>query len=263
MGCAMHCRLTRPMRLQLSSVSCRLSGREDTSALNRRSLSSKTVYWRRRSGCRFGHFPPHGPREPTYDGRARRYDTASRPDCRNASANAPRPLRLAYAGPVLRVRGDQLRPERQFNEVGVELFGTEQAEADIEIVLLAANALMAIGVTDLSIDLNVPTLTPMVCDAVGMDDATAERARLALDRKDAAGVAALEGEAAPNLRRATGRGRANGPALAASRSWIYPRPRVLNAKGWKKSRGGYRIRCRIWLLRLIRSRTADSNIIPD
>ena len=111
-------------------------------------------------------------------------------------ANAPRPLRLAYAGPVLRVRGDQLRPERQFNEVGVELFGTEQAEADIEIVSLAANAFMAIGVTDLSIDLNVPTLTTMIYDAVGMDDATAERARLALVRKDAAGVAALEGEAA-------------------------------------------------------------------
>ena len=58
---------------------------------------------------------------------------------------------------------------------------------------------MAIGVTDLSIDLNVPTLTLMVCDAVGMDDATAERARLALVRKDAAGVAALEGEAAQIL----------------------------------------------------------------
>jgi len=111
-------------------------------------------------------------------------------------ANAARPLRLAYAGPVLRVRGDQLRPERQFNEVGVELFGTENAEADIEIVSLAADALAGVGVQDLSVDLNVPALTPMVCDAVGMDDATAERARLALDRKDAAGVAELEGEAA-------------------------------------------------------------------
>ena len=130
-------------------------------------------------------------------------------------ANAPRPLRLAYAGPVLRVRGDQLRPERQFNEVGVELFGTEQAEADIEIVSLAANAFMAIGVTDLSIDLNVPTLTTMIYDAVGMDDATAERARLALVRKDAAGVAALEGEAARDLRRAYGRGWANGLGLGS------------------------------------------------
>src|SRR5665213_3412789 len=28
-------------------------------------------------------------------------------------ANAPRPLRLSYAGPVLRVKGNQLNPERQ------------------------------------------------------------------------------------------------------------------------------------------------------
>ncbi|MBO89153.1 MAG: ATP phosphoribosyltransferase regulatory subunit [Rickettsiales bacterium] len=109
---------------------------------------------------------------------------------------AARPLRLAYAGPVLRVRGDQLRPERQFNEVGVELFGPQQAAADIEIVSLAADALMGVGVKDLSIDLNVPMLTPMVCNSVGMDDAKMERARLALDRKDAAGVAELGGEAA-------------------------------------------------------------------
>ena len=110
--------------------------------------------------------------------------------------NVARPLRLAYAGPVLRVRGDQLRPERQFNEVGAELFGPQQAAADIEIISLAADALIGVGVKDLSIDLNVPTLTPIICDSVGMDDATMERARLALDRKDAAGVAELDGEAA-------------------------------------------------------------------
>ena len=81
--------------------------------------------------------------------------------------NAARPLRLAYAGPVLRVRGDQLRPERQFNEVGVELFGPQQSAADIEIVSLAADALLGVGVKDLSIDLNVPTLTPMIFDSVG------------------------------------------------------------------------------------------------
>ena len=31
------------------------------------------------------------------------------------------PLRLCYAGQVLRVRGSQLRPERQFTQVGLEL----------------------------------------------------------------------------------------------------------------------------------------------
>lgn len=114
-------------------------------------------------------------------------------------AKTPRPLRLAYAGPVLRVRGDQLRPERQFYEVGVELIGTDRAEADAEVIALAAEALMSVGVKDVSIDINLPALTPTVCTALELDDATSERARLALDRKDTAAVAALGGPAAEVL----------------------------------------------------------------
>ena len=56
---------------------------------------------------------------------------------------APRPLRLSYAGQVLRVKGEQLRPERQIGQVGVELIGTASAAADAEAVLLAAEALRA------------------------------------------------------------------------------------------------------------------------
>ena len=33
-------------------------------------------------------------------------------------SRSPRPLRLSYAGEVLRVRGGELRPERQFGQVG-------------------------------------------------------------------------------------------------------------------------------------------------
>src|SRR6476619_6313963 len=41
-----------------------------------------------------------------------------------------RPLRLCYAGQVLRVRGTQIVPERQLPQVGVELIGSEAAAAD-------------------------------------------------------------------------------------------------------------------------------------
>jgi ATP phosphoribosyltransferase regulatory subunit len=37
---------------------------------------------------------------------------------------APRPIRLSYAGQVLRVKGEQMRPERQIGQAGVELIGT-------------------------------------------------------------------------------------------------------------------------------------------
>ena len=74
----------------------------------------------------------------------------------------PRPLRLSYGGNVIRVRGSALKPERQFAQVGTELIGVDTAEADAEAVLLAVDALRAIGVADLTVDLNLPTLVAAV-----------------------------------------------------------------------------------------------------
>jgi len=127
-------------------------------------------------------------------------------------ANAPRPLRLSYAGQVLRVRGSQLRPERQFSQIGVELIGASELAADAEVVSLAGDALTGLGVEGLSIDLNLPTLVPLVCQGLGMDAADADRARLALDRKDAAAVAAFGGQAGPVLSEMLA---AAGPAASA------------------------------------------------
>jgi ATP phosphoribosyltransferase regulatory subunit len=122
-------------------------------------------------------------------------------------ANAPRPLRLAYAGNVLRVRGSQLRPERQFMQAGVEIVGTEEAAADAEIILLATDALGKAGVENLSVDINLPTLVPALCRALDLDEETQIALRAALDSKDAAAVAAAGGQAAVwlgALLRATG-----------------------------------------------------------
>lgn len=114
-------------------------------------------------------------------------------------AQAPRPLRLCYAGQVLRVEGTQLRPERQFGQAGVELIGAATSAADAEVVLLAADALAGIGVEDLSVDLNLPPLVPAVCAAAALGGEALAKARSALDRKDAAAVAALGGKAAALL----------------------------------------------------------------
>ncbi|PWC33325.1 ATP phosphoribosyltransferase regulatory subunit [Azospirillum sp. TSO35-2] len=113
--------------------------------------------------------------------------------------NEARPLRLCYAGQVLRVKGSQLRPERQFTQVGVELIGPLEAEADAEVVLLAVQALTAIGVPHLSVDLCVPTMVSRICAGLGLGEDEIRRLRAALDRKDAAGVAAVGGPAAALL----------------------------------------------------------------
>jgi ATP phosphoribosyltransferase regulatory subunit len=128
--------------------------------------------------------------------------------------NEPRPLRLSYGGQVLRVKGSQLRPERQFGQVGVELIGTLLPTADAEVVLLAYRALDAVGVNNISVDLNVPTLVPAVCRALDLPEDETARLRQALDRKDAAEVAAVGGKAAELLASLM---RASGPADRAVR----------------------------------------------
>ncbi|ARJ65120.1 ATP phosphoribosyltransferase regulatory subunit [Magnetospirillum sp. ME-1] len=111
----------------------------------------------------------------------------------------PRPLRLSYAGQVLRVKGSQLRPERQFGQVGIELIGSDAASADAEVLVMTAEALIDLGVAGVSADLALPTLVPAVFAAYGITGEAAERLRAALDHKDSAMVATLSGGAAPLL----------------------------------------------------------------
>ncbi|HQT84749.1 MAG: ATP phosphoribosyltransferase regulatory subunit [Acidiphilium sp. 37-64-53] len=111
-------------------------------------------------------------------------------------AAAPRPLRLAYAGQCLLVRGSHLAPERQVAQAGIELIGPDLPEADAEIIIAAAAALEAAGVASISIDLTMPPLIPAL-----LGDTAGQPALVrALDRKDTAAIAALGGALAPTLR---------------------------------------------------------------
>jgi ATP phosphoribosyltransferase regulatory subunit len=134
---------------------------------------------------------------------------------------APRPLRLCYAGQVLRVKGSEMRPERQVGQVGAELIGSDEVAADVEVVTLAAAALAASGVSGLSVDLTLPTLVPAVCAGFGAAG-TADALRGALDHKDVAGVAEAGGAAAPLLVKLVAAAGAAKKAVAALRALDLP-----------------------------------------
>ena len=104
-------------------------------------------------------------------------------------SHAPRPLRMSYAGQCVRVRGAALEPDRQVAQAGIELIGDDSPASDAEMVLVAAAALAAVGLTRLSFDLTMPPLVAALLDAAGGERRPA-LAR-ALDRKDAAAVAAI------------------------------------------------------------------------
>jgi len=107
----------------------------------------------------------------------------------------PRPLRLSYAGQVLRVTGSEIRPERQVGQVGAELIGAAGPAADVEAIAVAGEALAAIGVPELSVDITLPMLVPAVVEAYGIAEGRAAALRAALDHKDAAAVAEVAGAA--------------------------------------------------------------------
>jgi ATP phosphoribosyltransferase regulatory subunit len=115
-------------------------------------------------------------------------------------ATTPRPLRLCYGGPVMKLRADQLRPERERMQVGAEIIGSDSVAAAVEIVNVAIEALQRAGVTGLTIDFTLPDLVPMLADGpmpVMASDVDALRARL--DAKDAGSIAELGESATPYL----------------------------------------------------------------
>ncbi len=121
-------------------------------------------------------------------------------------ARAQRPLRLSYGGPVLKLRGTMLRPEREVCQVGAELIGRDSVAAAIEIILLAIEALAAAGAAQITLDLTLPDLVEALAHrALPLSGDKVDAVRARLDAKDAGGLAALGAEAYLPLLAAAGR----------------------------------------------------------
>ncbi len=95
----------------------------------------------------------------------------------------PRPLRMSYGGPVVKLRATQLRPEREMMQVGAELIGSDSVAAASEVVQVAIEGLKAAGVKELTLDLTMPDLVDLL--AAGGDTSAL---KAALDAKDAGAV---------------------------------------------------------------------------
>jgi ATP phosphoribosyltransferase regulatory subunit len=115
-------------------------------------------------------------------------------------ATAPRPLRLSYAGPVIRQKASQLRPEREKLQIGAELIGSDSSAAAVEIVNIAIEALQAAGVTGITIDFTLPDLIDMLAAGpLPLGGHEVEAVRSGLDAKDAGALAAIGPAAAAYL----------------------------------------------------------------
>ena len=66
----------------------------------------------------------------------------------------PKPVRLFYMGPMFRYERPQAGRQRQFHQVGVELFGPEGPAADAEAILLALRLFERLQLPALSLEVN-------------------------------------------------------------------------------------------------------------
>ena len=103
--------------------------------------------------------------------------------------NAPRPLRLSYAGACMQLSGGSLSSDRQVSQAGIELIGPDSPEADAEMVAVGAEALAALSLSRISFDLTMPSLAPTLIEEAGLPAEDRPALLRALDRKDAAAVA--------------------------------------------------------------------------
>jgi histidyl-tRNA synthetase len=116
--------------------------------------------------------------------------------------------RLWYTGPMFRYERPQAGRQRQFHQLGVEVFGSADPRADAEAIAIAADILRNLGLKDLRLDLNsignpddrqqyrealIAYLTPHKdkLDADSQDRLTRNPLRI-LDSKDAGTQALLQ-----------------------------------------------------------------------
>jgi len=64
------------------------------------------------------------------------------------------PVKLWYKGPMFRYERPQAGRQRQFHQIGMEMFGIQDASADAECIMLATEFLKGLGLNDLTVEIN-------------------------------------------------------------------------------------------------------------
>lgn len=106
-------------------------------------------------------------------------------------AKAPRPLRLCYNGSTLRMNGEGKEKQRQWRQAGLELIGVKDAKADAEVIAVAVQALVVLGVKGLVVDITFPGLVQQLLRDWNIPANEQEAIIHAVEMKDEGLVASL------------------------------------------------------------------------
>jgi ATP phosphoribosyltransferase regulatory subunit len=116
--------------------------------------------------------------------------------------DGPFPLRLCYAGSVLRNQTLNAGRRRESLQAGCELIGASGLAADAECIALAAAALERGGVEHIQVDVGHADFIPGLLESAGLDAPARDEVLAALARRDLVAVeSALEGTDAADAER--------------------------------------------------------------
>ncbi|HMV51406.1 MAG TPA: ATP phosphoribosyltransferase regulatory subunit [Blastocatellia bacterium] len=110
-----------------------------------------------------------------------------------------RPIRLSYSGEVFRYDDPAERAAREFHQLGVEHIGEPDIVADIEVLLVAAEVLTALGLEDFRIALSHVDFFGGVAGFLGLDEAQRGELRVLIDRRNSRALAEFLQQVAPHI----------------------------------------------------------------
>lgn len=113
-----------------------------------------------------------------------------------------RPIRLCYSGEVFRYDDPAERSTREFHQLGVEHIGEPNIIADIEVLLVAAEVLTALGLKDFRIALSHVDFFRGVADFLKLDVGQQATLRQLIDRRNSLVLAEFLQSVAPQIEKA-------------------------------------------------------------
>ena len=99
-------------------------------------------------------------------------------------ADVPKPLRLCYRANVFRHEEEHAGRARELFQIGGELIGLEGPEADAEVIAIAIEALLKIGLTDFKIALGQVEFFRGLMNGLGLASDLQKQVHAAVVRKD-------------------------------------------------------------------------------
>lgn len=108
-------------------------------------------------------------------------------------AGSEKPLRLSYSGEVLRFETPKGGRQREFAQIGIEHFGGDARSADVEVLLIAAEAFQKLGVDNFQINLGSVDFFGGIVDRIELPGGQLDELKDLLNLKDQSGLERLIG----------------------------------------------------------------------